>query len=71
MTITGSGFVANSAVLWKNGSAGSFLTATIVSPTQITAVVPASLLAKATRAVSVAVQNPGGLNSGALPFTVN
>ncbi len=71
ITINGSGFVANSAVLWKNGSAGSFLSVTVVSPTQITAVVPASLLAKATRAASVAVQNPGGLNSGALAFTVN
>jgi sugar lactone lactonase YvrE len=66
LTVNGSGFVSGSAAQWN----GAALTTTFVSATQLTAVVPASYLASA-RTVQIAVVNPAGSPSNALPFTIN
>ena len=67
LTVTGSGFGANSTVNW----AGSSLPTTFVSSTQLTATVPATSLASLGWApVSVSTPAPGGGSSSPLPFTV-
>jgi len=67
LTLNGAGFVANSVVNW-NGSARA---TTFVSPTKLTAAIPASDIAT-TRTVLVTVSNPapGGGNSDARFFGV-
>ncbi len=68
VTVTGSGFVANSTVRWNGGS----MTTTFVSATKLTAVVPAAKTAtKGTSNVTVNNAGPGGGTSGSLTFTVN
>jgi IPT/TIG domain-containing protein len=68
LTVTGSDFVAASAVHWK----GAALTTTFVSATQLTASVPASDITTAgTASVTVVNPAPGGGTSGALTFTIN
>jgi 6-phosphogluconolactonase len=65
LTITGAGFVSGDAVQWN----GSPLTTTFSSATQLTAAVPASLLAAAGSAsVTVAA---GATISKAISFTIN
>jgi hypothetical protein len=54
LTITGTGFVSGTVVLWN----GAPLTTTFASPTQLTAVVPAAFLAGA-GSFSITVSNPG------------
>jgi hypothetical protein len=66
LTVTGSGFANGMAVQWN----GFPLITTFVSATQLTAAVPAALLASPGTA-SVTVQTPDGAASNALPFTVN
>jgi hypothetical protein len=65
LTVNGTGFVSGSNVLWN----GSPLATTYVSATQLTALVPASLIASPGSA-SLSVQAPGGTALGALPFTI-
>jgi uncharacterized protein (TIGR03437 family) len=65
LTINGSGFVAGSSVQWN----GSALLTTFVSATQLTASVPASLIAVPGSA-SITVVNPGGIASNATTFTI-
>ena len=65
LTINGSGFVTGSTVMWNTTA----LTTTFVSATQLTANVPANLLATAGNA-SVTVSN-AGVASNAVTFTIN
>ena len=65
LTVNGSGFNANSQVLWN----GSALTRLTMTPTQLTATVPAGNLTSAGSA-SVTVSNARGLTSNALTFTI-
>jgi len=65
LTVNGTGFNANSKVLW-NGAALSRLSMT---PTQLTATVPAANLASYGSA-SVTVSNAPGLTSNALTFSI-
>ena len=68
-TITGAGFESLSAVSWN----GAVLTATVISSTQLTVVVPASSLAAA-GVQSIQVSNPspgGGVSSPATVSVVN
>jgi hypothetical protein len=67
LTLTGTGFVSASTAQW----AGTVLTITYVSATQLKATVPASDLSTAGK-FSVTVSNPapGGGTSGAVTFTV-
>ena len=83
MTVSGTNFVGpvtvgtppllqqipGSQVQWKVGNVVTPLATTFVNPTQVTAVVPASLLATA-GAASVTVVQPSNVSSNALPFTV-
>ncbi len=68
LTVTGSNFRSTSSVQWN----GSGRTTTFVSPTQLTAAIPASDIATGGSA-SVTVSNPvpGGGTSGAATLTVN
>ncbi len=69
LTVTGTNFVNDSAVLLLGGG-GVTLTTTYVSATQLTAAVPAALLTTA-GIFSIRVQNPaGGGLSNALPLVV-
>ena len=65
MTVNGSGFVSNSSVYWNMTA----LATTFVSATQLTAAVPASLIAAAGTA-SVSVANPGNVTSSPSVFTI-
>src|SRR4029450_11245351 len=61
-------FISSSTVNWN----GSTLTATFVSPTQITAIVPAANVATpGTASITVVNPSPGGGTSNALTFTIN
>lgn len=65
LTANGGGFVAESKVYW----AGSPLTTTYVSGTQLTATVPAASIATpGTATVTVVTPTPGGGTSNGLPF---
>lgn len=67
LTVFGSGFVSGAAVQWN----GTLLTQTeFVSASQLTASVPASLIA-APGAASITVVNPDGGTSAAATFTIN
>jgi large repetitive protein len=66
LTVNGSGFLNGSAVQWN----GSSLSTSYVSGSQMSAPVPASLLASPGSA-SVTVVNPGGATSNALTFTIH
>lgn len=66
VALVGSGFVAASRVY----SGGTLLSTTFVSATQLTAIVPASLLtAASTRQIQVRNPAPAGGQSNTLPFT--
>jgi uncharacterized protein (TIGR03437 family) len=65
LTVQGSAFVAGSQVQWN----GSALTTVLVSSTQLTATVPASLIAS-TGTATITVVNPGGYLSGQATFTI-
>jgi len=66
LTVSGSGFVNGSTVQWNSTA----LTTSYVSSTQVTAVIPGTLLANVGSA-NVSVVNPGGGQTGALPFLIN
>jgi YVTN family beta-propeller protein len=65
LTAFGSGFLPGATLEFD----GSRLPTVVDGPTQARATVPGALLADG-RVVDVAVINPGGIRSGALPFTV-
>ena len=68
LTVSGSDFVASSAVNWN----GTMLATTFVSASQLTALVPASDVTTAgTTTVTVVNPAPGGGTSGGATFTVN
>ncbi len=67
LTVTGSNFIPSSVINWN----GSPLATTYVSVTQLTAAVPASLIASAGSAnVTVTSPAPGGGTSGSKTFTI-
>ena len=66
LTVKGSGFVSGAKVEWNK----SPLTTTYVSGSQLTAAVPASLIAAA-GSVSVTVANPSGSVSSPVTFTIS
>ena len=66
LTVTGSGFLSSSTVLWN----GSALSTAFVNSSQLNALVPANLIASPGN-VSLTVQNPGGAVSNAVTFTIN
>jgi hypothetical protein len=65
LTVNGAGFVSGAAVQWN----GSSLSTTYVSASQLTAVVPATLIATAGTA-NVTVLNPGGIPSSPAAFSI-
>ena len=68
LRVNGTGLVSNSVVKW----AGTALTTTFVSATEVTAIVPAARIAKAgTFAITVTNPAPGGGTSAAVNFVVN
>ncbi len=66
LTVNGTGFVSGATVQWN----GAGLTTTFVSTTQLTAAVPANLIASVTTA-SVTAINTGGSPSTAATFTIS
>jgi hypothetical protein len=68
LVVVGTNFVSGSVVYWNNGT-NQALTTSYVGPSQITAVIPASLLATQ-GVVFVSVQNPGPVNSNSVQFTI-
>lgn len=66
LTVNGSGFLNSSTVQWN----GSVLSTTYVSGNQLSASVPANLIASP-GSVGVTVQNPGGTTSNAVTFTIS
>ena len=68
LTVTGTNFVSTSTVKWNKKG----LQTTYVSPTQVTASVPATEIATAgTATVTVMNPTPGGGTSSGLTFTIN
>jgi uncharacterized protein (TIGR03437 family) len=65
LTVNGTGFVPGSTVQWN----ASALSATFASASQLTALVPPSLIATRGTA-SVTVSNPGGATSNSATFTI-
>jgi len=65
LTVGGANFLPGAQIFWG----GSALSTTFLSPTQLTAPVPSSLIA-APGAVNVTVQNPGGAASNPQPFSI-
>jgi len=67
MTVAGTSFAQGSVVRWN----GQDRTTTFVSPTQLTATIPASdLVAAGTAQVTVFTPAPGGGTTAALPFMI-
>jgi len=66
LTVNGGGFISGAIVVFN----GTGLTTTFVNPAQLTAAVPAGLLATP-HSVSVVVVNPGAITSNSSAFTVN
>jgi hypothetical protein len=71
LAVTGSDFATDAVVRWHDGATTTDLSTTYVSPSELTAVVPAALLASpGTFEVSVFNPAPGGGSSSSLPFFV-
>ncbi len=70
VTLAGTNFVTGSKILWNRAAAG--ITASVNSPTSITATLPAALLSPygSTDDVAVLSSPPGGGQSKPLPFKV-
>jgi len=67
LTVNGSGFISSSRVRWN----GADRPTTLVSPTQMTAAIPATdVAAAATALVTAFTPSPGGGTSAALTFTI-
>ncbi|WP_322819395.1 hypothetical protein [Tepidiforma sp.] len=67
LTLTGSGFIATSEARWN----GTPLTTTYLTPTQLTALLPASLLTSpGTANITVVNPSPGGGTSASRTFTI-
>ena len=69
LVVNGTNFVSGSVVQWNSGSGAQSLSTVYVSATQLSAVVPAGLIAAAGTAF-VDVLNPGGATSGLATFTI-
>ncbi|MCE9557788.1 MAG: hypothetical protein K8R88_02440 [Armatimonadetes bacterium] len=68
LTMTGSGFVSGSQVMWN----GAPLATTFVNSTNLSATVPsANIAATGTASITVFNPTPGGGTSSALTFTIN
>src|SRR5439155_1405260 len=68
LTVNGTNFVSGSTVNWN----GSPLTTTYVNATQLTATVPAALIANAgTASITVVNPAPGGGTSNSVTFSIN
>jgi sugar lactone lactonase YvrE len=65
LSVNGTGFISGAIVDWN----GTALATTFVSATQLTASVPAALIASAGMA-TVTVVNPGAVTSGGVGFTI-
>ncbi len=71
LTVNGTGFIASSVVVWTSGGSSTDLATTFVSATQLTAQVPASLIATAgTATVTVRNGGAGSPVSAAVSFTI-
>jgi uncharacterized protein (TIGR03437 family) len=66
MTVNGAAFANSATVLWN----GSPLGTAFVSPAQLYATVPVNLIASP-GTVTITVQNPGGVTTNGIPFTIN
>ena len=66
LSVNGTGFVSGSTVQWN----GTRLITTFVGATQLTATVPANLIASV-GAANITVVNPGGATSAATPFMIS
>ncbi|HET8925791.1 MAG TPA: Ig-like domain repeat protein [Candidatus Acidoferrum sp.] len=69
ITVTGTNFCSNSTVIMNPDNGGPAIATNFVSPTQLTAVVPASFMANFGSTNSVGVQNP--LPGGGTTFTTS
>jgi uncharacterized repeat protein (TIGR01451 family) len=65
LTVNGTGFISGAAVQWN----GTALSTSFVSATQLSASVPATLIASAGMA-TISVVNPGAVTSGGVGFTI-
>ena len=71
LSINGAGFEPGAVVNWQQGSVTTPLATTLVSPTQVTATVPASLVATAGTAwATVKNPSPGGGASNTVFFSI-
>ena len=71
LTLDGTGFVPNSVVNWALGTSTTTLSTTFVSDRQLTAAVPASLIATAgTASITATNSSPGGGTSNVILFAV-
>jgi hypothetical protein len=70
IVVAGTNFIASSIVQWNSGTAVTPLATVYVNATQLTALVPASLIAGAGTAF-ISVQNPGGGTSNLATFNIN
>jgi len=70
MTVSGTNFTAGSVVQWSGGPAVTNLTTAFISATQLTAIVPSSLVA-APGTIFLTVQNPGGATSNPIGFVIS
>jgi hypothetical protein len=69
LSVTGSNFVSGATVQWAAGGTPQSLTTAFVSASQLTALVPAPLIAAAGN-VFVSVQNPGNIVSNLVAFSI-
>ena len=71
LTLTGTGFTTSSSATWQLGKTTASLTTTYLSPTSLTAAVPASLITKSGPAkITVSNPAPGGGTSNAKSFSI-
>src|SRR6185295_4246583 len=70
LVVTGTNYTSGSVVQWNSGSSTQALVTSFVNQTQVTAVVPANLLA-GTGSAFVSVQNAGGATSNLATFTIS
>jgi membrane-bound inhibitor of C-type lysozyme len=70
ISVTGTNFVAGAKLQWDSGSGPTGLNTSVLSATQLSAVVPANLIATAGTAF-LSVLNPGNATSNVVVFTIN
>jgi hypothetical protein len=69
IVIQGTNFQSGSIVVWNNSGNATNLATGFVSTTEVTATIPATLLANPGTAL-ILVQNPGTVNSNSVAFTI-